>query len=67
MYSHQNLSPIKFLANLLAGLMGSGNSGLFPGDFGFPRNSRLGPDILDLYGRNTIFTVVFSFYTALPR
>jgi hypothetical protein len=45
MYSHPNLSQIKFLANLLAGLRGSGNSGLFPGESGFPGNSGLGPDI----------------------
>jgi hypothetical protein len=47
-YSHPNLSQIKFLANLLAGLRGSGNSGLFSGDSGFPGNSGPIPECLDL-------------------
>jgi hypothetical protein len=47
-YSHPNLSQIKFLANLLAGLRGSGNSGKFLGDSGFPRNSGPGPECPDL-------------------
>jgi hypothetical protein len=41
MYSHPNLSQIKFLENVLVGLRGSGNS-VFPGDSG------PGPDILGL-------------------
>jgi hypothetical protein len=47
-YSHPNLSQIKFLANLLAGLRRSGNSEKFPGDSGFPGNSEPGPEYLDL-------------------
>jgi hypothetical protein len=42
-----NLSKIKFLANLVARLRGSGNSGDFPRDFGFPRNFGPGPKYLD--------------------
>jgi hypothetical protein len=42
-YNLPNLSKIKFLENLLAGLRGSGNSGKFPGDSGFPGNSGSGP------------------------
>jgi hypothetical protein len=47
-YSHPNLSQIKFLENLLAGLRGRGNSGKFPEDSGFPGNSEPGPEYLDL-------------------
>jgi hypothetical protein len=47
-YSHPNLPQIKFFANLLAGLRGSGNSGKFPGDSGFPGNSGSGPECPDL-------------------
>jgi hypothetical protein len=48
MYSHPNLSQFKFLANLLAGLRGSGNSGNFPGDSRFPENSGPGPECPNL-------------------
>jgi hypothetical protein len=47
-YSHPNLSQIKFLANLLTGLRGSGYPGKFPGDFEFPENSGSSPECLDL-------------------
>jgi hypothetical protein len=46
-YSLPNLSKIKFLANLVARFRGSGNSGLFPGDSGFPGNFGPGPEYLD--------------------
>jgi hypothetical protein len=46
-YNVPNLSKIKFLANLVARLRGSGNSGDFPGDSGFPRNSGHGPEYPD--------------------
>jgi hypothetical protein len=60
-YSHPNLSQIKFLANLLAGLRGSGNFRKFPGDFRFPENSGPGPECPDLWGINTLFTTVVPF------
>jgi hypothetical protein len=47
-YNLPNLSKIKFLANLLAGLRGSGNSGKFPRDSGFPGNFGSGPECPDL-------------------
>jgi hypothetical protein len=47
-YSHPNLSQIKFLANLLAGLRGSRNFGKFPGDSGFSGNSGPGLECPDL-------------------
>jgi hypothetical protein len=46
-YNLPNPSNIKFLANLVAGLRGSGNSGDFPGDSGFPGNSGPGPEYPD--------------------
>jgi hypothetical protein len=46
-YNLPNLSQIKFLANLVAGLRGSGNSGDFPGDSGFLGNSGHGPEYPD--------------------
>jgi hypothetical protein len=46
-YSLPNLSKIKFLANLVAGLRGSGNSEKFLGDFGFPGNSGPGSECPD--------------------
>jgi hypothetical protein len=46
-YNLSNLSQIKFLANLVAGLRGSGNFGDFPGDSGFPRNFGPGPEYPD--------------------
>jgi hypothetical protein len=42
-----NLSKIKFLANLVAGFRGSEDSGVFPGDSGFPGNSGPGPECPD--------------------
>jgi hypothetical protein len=38
---------IKFLANLVAGLRGSRDSGDFPGDSGFPGNSGPSPEYPD--------------------
>jgi hypothetical protein len=55
-YSHQNLSQVKFLANLLAGLRGSGNSGKFPGGSGFPGNSGLSPRLTHSF---TFYRVVY--------
>jgi hypothetical protein len=60
MYSHPNLSQIKFLASLLAGLRGSGYS-LFLGNSGFPGDSGHIPDIPNLKGIYTLFTAVLSF------
>jgi hypothetical protein len=48
MYSHPNLSQIKFLTNLLPGLRGSGNSGQISGKSGFLGDSGPSPDILVL-------------------
>jgi hypothetical protein len=45
-HSLPNLSKIKFLANLVVGLRGSGDSEDFPGDSGFPGNSRPDPEYL---------------------
>jgi hypothetical protein len=49
-YNLPNLSKIKFLANLVAGLRGSGDSGDFPEILGFP-------EILDLAQSIRIFRV----------
>jgi hypothetical protein len=49
-YNLPNLSKIKFLANLLAGLRGRGNSGVFPENPGFP-------DTLDLARRVQVVRV----------
>jgi hypothetical protein len=52
-YNFPNLSRIKFLANLLTGLRGSGVSGVFPGMFGLPGQSGPGPEIPGYKGINT--------------
>jgi hypothetical protein len=52
-YNLPNLSKIKFLANLLAGLRGSGVSEIFPEMSGFPRCFGPGPEILGYKGINT--------------
>jgi hypothetical protein len=54
-YSHPNLSQIKFLANLVIGLRGSGNSGVFPGESEFPGNSGPGPESPGCKGINTLY------------
>jgi hypothetical protein len=54
-YNLPNLSKIKFLANLLAGLRGSGDSGIFPGESGFPGNSGPGPESPGCKGINILY------------
>jgi hypothetical protein len=55
-YSLPNLSKTKFFANLVIGLRGSGNSGVFPGQSRFPRNSGPGPESLGCNGINTLYS-----------
>jgi hypothetical protein len=45
MYTHPNLSQIKFLADLLAGCQGEQILRTFSENFKFPGDPRLGPDI----------------------
>jgi hypothetical protein len=54
-YNLPNLSRIKFLENLLAGLRGSGVSGIFPRKSGFPGYSGPGPETLGCKGINTFY------------
>jgi hypothetical protein len=53
-YNLPNLSKIKFLANLLAGLRGSRDSGTFPGESGFPGYSGPSPESPGCKGINTL-------------
>jgi hypothetical protein len=54
-YNLPNLSRIKFLENLLAGLRGSGVSGVFPGKSGFPGHSGPGPETPGCKSINTFY------------
>jgi hypothetical protein len=58
-YSYPNLSQIKFLANLLAGLRRSGNSGLFPEIPGFPETPDLSRSV------RTFRVYIYTLFTAV--
>jgi hypothetical protein len=66
-YTIFQIYPNKFLANLLAGLRGSGVFGFFPGMSGFPGYSGPGPEILGYKGINTFLPQstgpIHSFYS----
>jgi hypothetical protein len=66
-YNLPNLSKIKFLANLLAGLRGSGDFGIFPGESGFPGNSGPGPETPGRKGINTLYRGQRTPFTPLSQ